>query len=1106
MCKATRQAARQARRAPIESTFRAEEEAMIRPFTRLAWTATCVAFAAGCTAWGASAAPAFAAQLGPGLEATVRALPTNLPPGGEGIIRINVYNIGADPFTAAVTATDALPAGVTFVGSPGGECTADATEVVTCVLQPEGTSEFVELYRRLEFKVKTASGISGSWDNQVIVAGGGSPSPAVASDHVAFSSASPPYGFSNVDGWFSNPNGTIDTQAGSHPFAFTFAFDMNSALNHKDPTQLGSAGGQERDIVVDLPPGVAGDPNAVPQCTRQQFDDEACPTSTQVGSDQFVIGSFGNYKYGIELNLAVYNMVPPAGVAAQFAFNVSGDQVFLDSRVHTDSNYGVFTTSDNLPQRETLSNTVTIWGVPANPLHDAERNCGHARTECASGAQPKPLLTLPTACEGPQTITAETTNWEGTSTATASVLIHNPGGEPVGFTGCGTLGFGPSIAVAPDTSAADTPAGLSVELKTPQEGLENQEGLSTSDIENTTVALPPGIAINPGQAAGLAACQASEDAIGTQEAPTCPNASKVGTVQIQSPLLRDDLEGNVYILQSNPPDLKLLIAASGDGVNLKVVGNVHLDALTGQLVTTFEKTPELPFTRFKLSFSGGAQAALATPAKCGTYSTASDFTPWGSPFIGDLFPASDFVIDTGTGGAPCPPSPLPYTPHMIAGATTDQAGGYTDFSLLLQAPDDQQRTSRLQFQTPEGLLGMISKVTLCSNGQAEANACPSTSQIGHTTVASGPGPYPLVIPEPGQPPAPIYLTEGYEGAPYGLSIVVPLHVGPFTLPTQRVRAKIEVDPLSAQLTVTTDPLPQVVAGVPTDLRSIDAVIDKPGFMFNPTGCSSRAFNGTAFGSEGAQAPIETHFQMGSCRALTFKPNFKASASGKTSRANGASLGVKLVYPTGPLGANQASSQSNIRLVKVELPKRLPSRLTTLQKACTAAQFDANPAGCPAASVVGHAKAVTPVLPVPLSGPAYFVSNGNESFPNLIIVLQGYGVTVHLVGDTFISKQGITSSTFKQVPDVPIASFELNLPEGPYSALAANGNLCNKQLQMPTEFIAQNGAELHQKTKIQVTGCPRAKRTAHPKKPRKAAHGGKGRADARGRAHAKRSKG
>jgi hypothetical protein len=313
------------------------------------------------------------------------------------------------------------------------------------------------------------------------------------------------------------------------------------------------------------------------------------------------------------------------------------------------------------------------------------------------------------------------------------------------------------------------------------------------------------------------------------------------------------------------------------------------------------------------------------------------------------------------------------------------------------------------------------------------------------------------------------------------------HVGPFTLKTQVVRARIEVNPLTTELTIVTDPQPQYIAGIPTDLRTINTVIDRPGFMFNPTGCTPRAFAGAAYGDEGAATPIGSHFQVGSCRALTFKPNFKVYTSGKTSRADGASLGAKVIYPVGNLGANQASSQSNIRYVKVELPKALPSRLTTLQKACTAAQFNANPAGCPAASVVGHATAITPVLPVPLTGPAYFVSNGGEAFPNLIVVLQGYGLTVHLVANTFISKTGITSSTFNQIPDVPIQSFELSLPEGPYSALSANGDLCKKQLTMPTEFIGQNGAELREKTKIDVQGCAKkARRVKHRKKrPRKA---------------------
>jgi hypothetical protein len=304
-----------------------------------------------------------------------------------------------------------------------------------------------------------------------------------------------------------------------------------------------------------------------------------------------------------------------------------------------------------------------------------------------------------------------------------------------------------------------------------------------------------------------------------------------------------------------------------------------------------------------------------------------------------------------------------------------------------------------------------------------------------------------------------------------------------------IRAKIEVDPITTQLTVTTDPLPTIIDGIPADLRTINAVIDKPGFMFNPTGCEPESFSGTATSTEGTSVPIGSHFQMGSCRSLTFKPDFKVSTSGKTSRKDGASLDAKILYPTGELGANQASSQSNIKSVKVDLPKQLPSRLTTLQKACTAATFEANPANCPADSKVGTATAITPVLPVTLTGPAYFVSYGGAKFPELVVVLQGYGVTVDLHGETFISKAGITSSTFRQVPDVPITSFELKLPQGPYSALAANGNLCASKLLMPTAFTGQNGAVIKQSTPIGVTGCPKHKATktkkkSKPKKKRK----------------------
>jgi hypothetical protein len=320
-----------------------------------------------------------------------------------------------------------------------------------------------------------------------------------------------------------------------------------------------------------------------------------------------------------------------------------------------------------------------------------------------------------------------------------------------------------------------------------------------------------------------------------------------------------------------------------------------------------------------------------------------------------------------------------------------------------------------------------------------------------------------------------------------------------------------------------DPIPHIIDGIVIHVRDIRVYIDRSQFMINPTNCNPLSFAATVTGA-GAdpanpadQSPvtINTPFQLANCQNLAFKPSFKVSTSGKTSRANGASLTAKLTYPNAPQG-----SQANIKSVKVDLPKQLPSRLTTLQKACTAAQFNTNPAGCPAASVVGHARAITPILPVPLEGPAYFVSHGGEAFPSLIVVLQGYGVTIDLVGTTFISKAGITSSTFKTVPDQPVTSFELTLPESKFSALAANGNLCSltktttvkkkvtvrvkghkktvtrkvKQTQpaslaMPTAFVGQNGAEIHESTPVSVSGCTKSK-PAKKKAKAKAKHGKK----------------
>jgi hypothetical protein len=1113
-----------------------------------------------------TAAPAFAQGEGPGWQLFANTLPTNLVPAkapGEpsGTIGIDVFNVGAGASTGTITVTDVLPPGVTATDAgqlafPGYEfglnpplihgvwnCTGNGegpfpkvmgATVVTCTNDP--------------VRLPTIQGGGGSPDlrgiggqanpqpvigiaveapheavelkNRVSISGGGALGPASTEDPVTISTALPKQQIAHADSWFSNADGTVDTQAGSHPYTATTVIALATALENGS-NEAYPPGGEVRDLEVKVPPGFVGDLHKLAQCTKPELVRQACPPESIVGVlDAASYGSTSNTK-------PVFNMVPPPGVPAELAWEYADFQTLITFSVQTGGDYGIVAHVNNFPEAEVFQSILTLWGVPEEASHDRWRgiiNGGCTQAEingsapykgysgvggynyCLEdpGAVVQPFLTLPTSCGEAQPFTlTELGTWQDpTATSEQRFLNHDADDAPAGFTGCGSLTFGSSISTATDTSKTDAPAGLTVEVKPTLGGLEVPGQLASADIQNTTVALPPGLVINPGQASGLTACGPTEDALTTEAErangeenagpASCANTSKVGTVTIQSPLIEADeekqFEGDVYLLKSNPPELRLLVAASADGVNLKLVGDASLCetageelhgqhcAAPGQLITTFQGTPQLPFTVFKLSFSGGPQAALATPTRCGAYTTNADFTPWSSPLGEDALTNASFSLSEGAGGAPCPSGALPFAPTLTAGATTDHAGGFTGFTMLLQRGDGQQRIEKLQFKAPPGLSGMISSVPLCGEPQAAQGTCPASSHIGHVSVTSGPGAYPLLVPQPGEPEAGIFLTGPYEGAPFGLSIVTPIITGPFNLGTIVTRAKIEVDPNTAQVTITTDPLPQIIKGVPTDLRSVQAVIDRPGFMFNPTNCEAASFSGTAYGvappdvsEPGETAAISSRFQVGSCRELAFTPKFSVSTSGKTSRANGASLTAKLAYPTAAQG-----TQANIARVKVDLPKQLPSRLTTLQKACTAAQFETNPAGCPAASIIGHATVHTQLLPVPVMGPVYFVSHGGEAFPSLTIVLQGDNVTIDLVGTTFISKAGITSTTFKTVPDVPFNTFELTLPEGKYSALAANGNLCTSKLAMPTEFVAQNGAEIKQSTLISVAGCAKAK--------------------------------
>jgi hypothetical protein len=1016
-----------------------------------------------------SAAPALASS--PVLTVNTVSLPTNLPPGGEGELLLRISNLGdvpANGATSPIAIAEKLPAGLVATAISGAECELSTLHCESRgILQP-----YEEISINIAVKVEEgASSAPGGLVNEVVVNGGGAA--PTTTRHVLTVSPTPAmFGVEDLRLVPTNEDGSIDTQAGSHPFQLTTTAAVNTSGPEADPVAL------TKDLHFSLPAGLVGNPRVIPQCTSQEFDGvlpgyiNACPAETAIGIARVSLKPLGTFA------LPLFNLVPSVGEPARFGFSAFHVPVILDTAVRTGGDYGVVVSVNNISQIfGFLGSQVTFWGVPADPSHDNVRGWGCLEVtlgtpgfSCVAPVAHRliPFLTLPTSCSGSAGMrtTVEADSWSepGVFKNRESLLEENSGG-PLGLVGCNRLPFEPSISVAPDGQAASTPSGLTVGVHVPQEGALNPTGLAPADVKDTTVTLPAGIQISPAGADGLEACSLGEIGLEEHGDPSCPDGSKVATAEIHTPLLPNPLVGEVYLAAQNANPFGSLVAMyivakdPVSGVLVKFAGQVTLDPVTGRLVSTFKDTPQLPFEDLTLHFFGSARAPLTTPALCGTYTTQASIAPWSGNAPANS--SSSFQITSGPNGAPCS-DPQPFTPGFQAGSTNLQAGAFTPFTLTMSRPDADQTLSRVEMQMPPGLLGTLSSVKLCPEPQASLGTCGEESLIGHTVVSAGLGNDPYTVTG-----GKVFITTGYKGAPYGLSILNPAKAGPFDLGTVVVRASVFVDPQTAALKIVSDPLPTILDGIPLQIQHVNVTVDREKFTFNPTNCNKTQIGATLTSTEGATAPVSTSFQVTNCRALEFKPKFAVSTAAKTSRANGASLHVKLTYPNTPQG-----TEANIRSVKVDLPKQLPSRLTTLQQACPDSTFATNPAACSSASRIGTAKATTPLIPVPLTGPVYFVSHGGAKFPELIVVLSGYGVTVDLHSETFISKAGITSSTFRTIPDVPVGTFELTLPEGKYSALAANGNLCKSKLAMPTAFTAQNGMVIKQSTPITATGCPK----------------------------------
>jgi hypothetical protein len=823
-----------------------------------------------------------------------------------------------------------------------------------------------------------------------------------------------------------------------------------------------------KNLRIDVAPGVSTNPEAVPKCSVAEFTSTEvdpvhhfflAPTCHESGSESTLIGEnivhtvivipvgepFEGDFADIELKGKVYNLEQPNGMSSYF-----GVALDVSSLAH-------------LPPGSVFAHTFieghVEWASDYHDLFEIKNitpGLLESRLVFKGNIGTGGFLTNPSTCEGPGPLT--TNNWHGESyeggTGVGTYVT------PIGPSGCNLVPFEPGFAVTPETKQLDQPDGITTELTLPHD--PNPENLDNSQLKTATVVLPEGMTLNPAAAQGLEACTPAQARIHSSTAGVaCPEKSEIGTVTLQVPdLPPNSLTGKLYLggpesgpITGPPYTMYLDAESSRYGISTRLEGSVVPNEATGRVSATFDNNPEQPFSNAILHFKTGALAPIANPLVCGPAKTETSLVPYSG--AASQSPFSSFTVDSNNSGGVCP-SPLPFS---LAQSTEDHpssGGQNANFTLNLARSDGNQYVSRVSTTLPEGLVGKIPVVPLCPEPQATLGTCTSASQIGIATVTVGSGATPAHF------SGPVYLTGPYAGAPYGITVVVNASVGPFSLGNVVTRGTIEVNRLTARVTVSSQ-LPTIVKGVPLRLKTLSVAINRQGFLVNPTNCGVLATNTTLTSTFGSLASLATPFQAIGCSSLAFKPSFKASTSAKTSRANGASLFVKVGYPSG--------IQSNIKSVFVTVPKQLPSRLSTLKKACLEAQFNANPYNCPKSTSVGGATAVSPVVPGKMTGPIFFVSHAGAAFPDLDMVLSGNGITIVLVGNTSI-KKGITTTHFAALPDVPVSSFEMKLPVGPNSALAGIGRtFCTKPLHMPTTITGWNGKVIKQNTRISVSNCP-----------------------------------
>jgi len=869
------------------------------------------------------------------------------------------------------------------------------------------------------------------------------------------------FGIESVKASLSN------TEAGGHP-----DFDLSVAVKQNPTSPVNVFGLHDsyaatRNIRIDLPPGLVGDPNvigAVQQCSAQQLISFAepgggCPNASQIGLSTIVA-----YDLSSEYREPLYMMQPPGGdVVARVGLVAGVFPTFIDLRVRSESDYGITSEVTNAPAIARLVKIEsTIWGVPAASTHDKERctveEVFHGCFESPKrppGGNEVPFFTNPTRCGAPLVVGVNASSWAEPEL--------KPEGEVTGampeIEGCDHLPFGPGLEVTPTSSHTSAPTGLEMTIKLPAS--PGVKVLEPSQVRYMRIDLPVGLAVNTDSADGLQTCSAEQVGFGENVASDCPDGAKLAATEFDVPVLERKLRGAIYLQEPEPGHpYRIWIVADDLGLHVKFPGELELDKETGQVRSIVvgtpqtEGIPQAPLREVKLLIKSGFRAPLVTPAACGTYYTHFEFVPWsgGPPAKGETPMQIDEGCKAGTS----------FSPKLSAGSTDSQGGAFSPFVTTITREDPDQNITDLRLSLPRGLAASFAGIPHCEGVAAETGACPPESRIGKVVAAVGVGPAPLWVPQPGKRPTAVYLGGPYKGAPTSIVSVVPKQAGPFDFGDEVVRTAVFVDPVTAQATAQADPLPQFVEGTPLFYKTISVQLDRPNFALNPTSCARKETIATLTSTGGMSASPSSSYAATGCSRLAFEPNLSLRLLGGTRRGAFPKLRARLTMPAG--GANIGASS-------VVLPRSEFVENAHFANICTKVQFAADE--CPAGSIYGFAKATTPLIDGALEGPVYLRSTTEPDkyiLPDIVAALKGPAslpVEVTLIGhvDSIERKLrngqrvSLLRSTFDAVPDAPVSEFTLEMQGGKKGLFVNSINLCKRPQRATLGFTGQNGKKL-----------------------------------------------